>query len=261
MMFSNKMVCCLKANGKILREFKDTTYIPFGSEYSILLKNLNSLRASVKVSIDGTDVAEGINFIIGPNSDFELTRFIKNGNKNSGNKFKFIERTAQIEEYKGIGIEDGLIRIEFQFEKVYQSITVQPSWNHSPIYGGSLLSRSRDEGANTIQCGIANNDSSLYSAMDIVQCVAAPLTNDVGITVAGSISTQQFQTIVNFSLEPEKYVMVLKLLGETTQGQLITQAVTVKTKSTCITCGTVNKALAKFCHNCGTSLIDLSSTQ
>ena len=38
MMYANKLVASLKANGKILREFKDNVYIPFGSEYSFLLK-------------------------------------------------------------------------------------------------------------------------------------------------------------------------------------------------------------------------------
>ena len=82
MMFSNKMVCCLKANGKILREFKDTVYVPFGTQYSILLKNLNSVRAAVTVSVDGTDATENVELVIDQNSEFELTRFIKNGNQN-----------------------------------------------------------------------------------------------------------------------------------------------------------------------------------
>ena len=54
-MYNNQLVASLKANGKILREFKDTVYIPFGSEYSFLLKNLNTTRALVNVFIDGEE--------------------------------------------------------------------------------------------------------------------------------------------------------------------------------------------------------------
>ena len=58
MMYQSKLVASLKANGKILREFKDTVYIPFGSEYSFLIKNLNTQRAVVNIFIDGNDVVD-----------------------------------------------------------------------------------------------------------------------------------------------------------------------------------------------------------
>jgi hypothetical protein len=49
MMYHQKLVASIKANNKILREFKDTVYVPFASEYSILIKNLNTVRAVVNV--------------------------------------------------------------------------------------------------------------------------------------------------------------------------------------------------------------------
>jgi hypothetical protein len=116
-MYNSKFVSCIKSNGKVLREFKDTCYVPFGAEYSILLKNLHTVRALVSVTIDGTDVAEGGQFVVEPNREFEITRFIKNNNLNEGNKFKFIERTAGVEKHRGVKMDDGIIRITFQFEK------------------------------------------------------------------------------------------------------------------------------------------------
>ena len=44
MMYNNKLVAAIKSNGKVLREFGEEVYIPFGSEYSILIKNLHSVR-------------------------------------------------------------------------------------------------------------------------------------------------------------------------------------------------------------------------
>ena len=41
MVYNEKLVASVKCNGKVLREDKDTVYLPFGSEYSILLKNMN----------------------------------------------------------------------------------------------------------------------------------------------------------------------------------------------------------------------------
>ena len=117
MMYSNKLVASLKANGKILREFKDTVYIPFGSEYSFLLKNLHTQRAVVNIFIDGTNVVEG-GLVLDPGREVNLERYVKNGNLTEGNRFKFIERTQAIEDGpRGVKLEDGLIRIEFQYEQ------------------------------------------------------------------------------------------------------------------------------------------------
>ena len=118
MMHSNKMVCCLKASGKVLRETQtpDETqvFLPFGQEYSILLKNLNSKRALVNVTIDGESVVDG-SLVVPANGEFELERFVKDMNK--GNRFKFIQRTEAIGNHRGIKIDDGLIRISFKYEK------------------------------------------------------------------------------------------------------------------------------------------------
>ena len=53
MMYESKLAAAVKVKGRVLREFKDTVKIPFGSEYSILLKNLNTARALINVFIDG----------------------------------------------------------------------------------------------------------------------------------------------------------------------------------------------------------------
>lgn len=131
MMYSNKLVASLKANGKILREFKDTVYIPFGSEYSFLLKNLHTTRVVVNIFIDGENVVEG-GLVIDAGREVNLERYIKNNNLTEGNRFKFIERTAAIENGpRGIKLEDGLIRIEFQYEMP------RPVFNINQIFGSN----------------------------------------------------------------------------------------------------------------------------
>lgn len=131
-MYSQKLVASIKVKGKILREFKDTVYIPFGVEYSVLLKNLNTVRAVVNVFIDGENAVPG-GLVIDPGRSVDLERWIKNGNLTEGNKFKFIERTAKIEEGpRGIKEEDGLIRVEYQFE------IPRPVINVSNIIGGQF---------------------------------------------------------------------------------------------------------------------------
>lgn len=130
-MYNNQFVACIKANGKILREFnKGEIKIPFGTEFSILLKNLSNVRATASIYVDGTDVAPGNSFVVPAKGETEITRFVKNGNLSQGNKFKFIERTPGIEQHRGIKIEDGLIRIEFQFEKIKPLIVETHEHHH-----------------------------------------------------------------------------------------------------------------------------------
>src|ERR1039457_6291538 len=116
MMYQNKLVAAIKTNGKVLREFGETVRLPFGREFSLFLKNLNSVRCQVNIEIDGKDIADGNAFIVAANGSMDIERFLKNGNLNSGNKFKFIERTERVEEHRGgPQVEDGIIRVSFEF--------------------------------------------------------------------------------------------------------------------------------------------------
>lgn len=112
------VVAVIKTNGKVLREVDGTVFLPFGSEYSILLKNLKTVRIMASVSIDGEDTSQGRRFIIGPNASLELERYIRNGNLQAGNRFKFIKRTEGIEAHRGVKVDDGLVRVEYWTEQV-----------------------------------------------------------------------------------------------------------------------------------------------
>jgi hypothetical protein len=301
-MYNKKLAVAIKTNGKILREFanssktKDTVYIPFGSEYSVLLKNLNTVRVLTNVYIDGTNATPG-GLVLNAGQEIDLERWIKNGNLSTGNRFKFIERSGAVENHRGIKLEDGLIKVEYQFEKVYvyEPAPFNPGhWEWKPHYWGSpwyrgmtdTISHSDNSFGSTTPIGmrgssmgaISSNavrskgivgsasmnsisptsasltsDSATYNALDGDSDVKS-FYNDAGITVAGSKSTQQFQTAAWFATETESNIIILKLLGETPDNKPIRKAVTVKAKTKCTTCGTMNKAHAHFCHKCGTAL-------
>ena len=105
----------VKYQGKILRMKDGAFYLPFWSEYSIFLKNLNSRRASVKVHVDGQDALDYSSLILEPNTSTELQGFLSG--TVARNRFKFIQKTKQIQEHRGDRIDDGMIRVEFAFEK------------------------------------------------------------------------------------------------------------------------------------------------
>jgi len=252
-MYNNKLAVALKSAGKVLREFGETVYVPFGSEYSVLIKNLNSVRALIKIEIDGEDIGDGTKFIIEPNRDVELERYLKNYNLTSGNRFKFIERTNAIEQHRGVGVEDGLIRIEFNFEKVLSPFPSQYDGynnmrgivqNHNIPYASNNIGSNVNYSADITTTGNITNDASHTLS----------LTNDAGLTVPGSVSDQEFTDGVWFATEAKTHVIVLQMLGQTEDNQQVIKPVTVKAKSKCTTCGRTNKATSKFCTDCGTSL-------
>lgn len=241
MMYESKLAAAIKVNGKVLREFKDTVHIPFGSEYTILLKNLNTTRAVVNVFIDGNDMVPG-GLVLDPGREVDLERSVKNGNLTEGNRFKFIERTGNVEKHRGIGIEDGLVRIEFQFEQPPRPIV----WNTSSISGGIYPQGGILRGVNDVHYGVTCSTAS-YDATSVNSSHA--VLNDVGITVPGSRSDQKFTTAYVGALESVKHSMVFKLFGGT-----MPKPITVKHKPKCVTCGKQNKATSKFCQECGTAL-------
>ncbi len=284
MMYNQKLVASIKVKGKILREFKDTVYIPFASEYSILLKNLNTVRAVVNVFIDGENAVPG-GLVIDPGRSVDLERWIKNGNLTEGNRFKFIERTAKIEEGpRGIKEEDGLIRIEYQFE------LPRPVINVGSIFGGipsqypgvvDKYSNSRGwvtaSGATYSQVNVngmlrgvdysANGAAMQASASAAIDKVVPQATelhdgmatmdwcqSEAGITVPGSKSEQKFQHTTVGALDPTVHNIVLRIVGDLGHNKPVTKPVTVKAKPKCVTCGHQNKATAKFCSECGTAL-------
>lgn len=287
-MYSHKLAAAIKVNGKVLREFKDTAYIPFGSEYTILVKNLNTVRAVVNIFIDGDNVVPG-GLVINAGQEIDLERSIKNGNLTEGNKFKFIERTGAVEQHRGVKLEDGLIRIEYQFEQPPMRINDLPEWQKKQIWDGirysefqgatdkfTVTASGATYSANIngvmrgvdftngesvkaqattainnycAQNGIVSN-AEIHDGMATMDCAF----NDVGITVPGSRSEQKFSTVNMGQMETAKYSMVIRLLGETPDNIQITKPVTVKHKPKCVTCGKQNKAHAKFCTECGTAL-------
>lgn len=234
MMYNNKLVCSIKSNGKILREFKDIIYLKYDSEYSLLLKNLHTTKALVNIYIDGECVTLN-GLILSPSEEVEFERSLSNHNLNQGNKFKFIEMTDSIESHRGVKIEDGIIRVEFSFERAVTYIpTIQPTWIRGCSY----------ETAYSAAIGGVTNDGA----------IAVNNLNTSGITVPGSKSDQKFNYGHIGPLESEKHSIVFRLMGKTKEST-VTKTVTVKSKPRCVTCNRLNKSGSSYCSNCGTSLV------
>ena len=260
-MFKKNFVAVVKCKGKILREYSDgIVRLPFGSEYSIYLKNEETRPALVSIDVDGENVLKGHKLILDGGTSTEIKGFMRDMKET--NRFKFIKKTKEISDYRGDRIEDGLIKITFQFEEEVPTpvITCGPTWSdvyylNNPIIGGGLrgtagsstkFGNSITEGSNepNITCNFCCTDNGM-------------LNNKVddGITVKGTKVNQAYSYGNIGTLESTRNVIVLKLEGETkVKKKAVAKPVTVKTVLRCETCGRKNKPLNNFCYNCGTYL-------
>ena len=275
MMYNKKLVASVKSGGKIMREDGETVYLPFGSEYSLLLKNLNNRKALVKIEIDGRQVVDG-GLIINPNETIDLERFVLD-NMNEGPRFKFIEKTEEISDFRGDRIEDGIIRVEYQFEAEVVHVTPTIVYKYEPWDSGSrpVFYRGNTtvgKTTSTYTCDVQNtyfasglnvgasidgsSDNSfqkgeIYDGMATMDMDVS--ANDAGITVHGSQSNQKFVTGHIGVLEFDKHVICLNIKGQVGQAK-VAKPVTVNRKITCPTCGKRNNTNVKFCGKCGTNL-------
>ena len=258
MVYQDKFVAEVKSSGKILRMKDGYVSLPFGSEYTILLKNLSSRKASVKISIDGDDVLGGSSLILDPNTESELKGFL-NGNV-AKNSFRFIQKTEEIANHRGDRIDDGIIRIEFAYEKENKlnvllenkDVHVYHHWNYDNWFtGDSTVKYSSDPMSHTINSG--DITGAPLSSITCQQSLGQTPMPDEGITVKGSEINQHFNYACIGELENSQ-VIIIRLKGMTASGKVVQTPLTVKDKLECPTCGRKSNSSFKFCPNCGTFL-------
>lgn len=292
MVYQKKFVVVVKHNGKILRGQDDNTvYLPFNSEYSVVLKNLNSRDAVASISIDGQSI--GNDLIIKAGDTVEVERFIQD--LDCGHRFRFIQKTREISDHRGDRLDDGLIRVEYRFQvkkpaPVINIIPFSLEWPHAkeihhhyhyfktygyprfywpePGAGGAIWGNV----SGTLTGGPATYGMNMVSGEPVtanfcadagplgeasvknMRSLGEPVPQE-GITVKGSESNQQFSYGHIGQLEEYSEVIILRLRGITHDGRTpISHAITVKTKLECSTCGRKSTSSSTFCSHCGTAL-------
>lgn len=268
-MYNEKLVVCIKNNGKILREQDSIVHLPFSSEYQIYIKNLHTRKCKINVEIDSTLVIKGL--LLNAGENINLERFVEGFSNSSGPRFKFIEKTQQISDFRGDKAEDGLIRVEYQFEKqkpVVNTIIerrVTEYKPYTPYYnnfwygnvglGAETTFSETSYGINTASYSACADNIKAINDTPVQQFSALRSASLDGITVHGSDSKQAFSYGSIGELEENKHVIILKLFGTTSNNEEVIKPITVETKIQCSTCGTKSNSYMKFCGNCGTRLI------
>jgi len=256
MMYVEKFVVSLKVDGKFLRDNESTVRIPFGTEYGIYLKNLESRDSVVKVSIDGKDVLGGKEIIIRSGSFLELEGFLED--MNVKNKFKFIELTKEIEDFRGYMSEDSLIKVEVRYQKPKPTVQEfvghwiytypnRSTWSEITYSSNTSVSNDTSEIHYLGGHGMSSGNATIKSV-----AMAGIPTSDIGITVKGQETNQNFGNGYIGDLELTPHVIILRLSGYKENKTEVKQYVTTKEKIKCLTCGKENSTEFKFCPKCGT---------
>lgn len=261
MVYKNNFIAVVRYKGRIMRDVDGTVSLPFGSEYSIRLKNKDSRTAVVRIEVDGEDVMAGHRYIVPGNSTRELEGFLK-GLK-ATHKFRFIKKTKEISKFRGDRIDDGIIRIEFWYEQTAQVtpwVTVYPSTG-TYHYSNDFTLTDNSGTCGPIQQLYTQTAGDISSGLksSTIACsheVAAP-KSDEGITVKGTKADQNFQYGNVGVLETQSSVIVIRLKGQVKRKgkvEKIRKPITVRTRIQCPTCGRRWKSHLKFCGNCSTAL-------
>jgi hypothetical protein len=259
MMFKSDFVAVVVSSGKIMREAVDslgeiTVRLPFGSEYSVRLKNLNTVKAVVNVEIDGRDAGRGV--IVEPGATVELKGFLEG--LRVKNRFRFIRKTETISKHRGDRIEDGIIRVTYKFEKIWEPIKLNPYVPYPWYPGHTYWTYTQDvynTGGGTQGNTVTTRNKSLgdFGGDNAVFCCNS--INEPGITVKGSETRQDFVYGDVGFLEETEHAINIKLVGhDRVSGKIINKPITTKTKVFCSTCGKKCKSSYKFCPRCSTYL-------
>jgi hypothetical protein len=253
MSYSNNFVVCVLVDGKVLEERADGVVpIPFGSEYTIRLRNKNSRKAVAKVFIDNEDKTNGGSVVVNANDYVDLERSTLDSDNQ---KFKFVKSDSPQAADAGKSPDkdfNGVIRIEWKLEveqpkvqKEYVPYPVpwpQPIWPRRP-YPWHLPER---YGIVKERYGIIDTSSSPMSFCSNRTRSLKSSDLSEGCTVQGSQSTQTFRN-VHIKLESTTTVMQLVLRGYNIERP----AEVLAEGKYCTECGAKAAKRAKFCANCG----------
>lgn len=247
-MYRNKFIALIKKDGIPLRELGNKyVYLPFGSEYSIELRNNNYKRALAKIYIDGTPVTQN-GIVINSKTTINLERFILDGNLSKGKRFKFVSvNDSPIHDPNNS--QNGVVKIELWLEKDYFISPISSSW--WPTTPLSYLGGTTTLLCGTVTCATTtsrNSTSTWLSDKETFNNISNTTLSNTGVTVEGGNSNQQFTVTHPFELETYHTTLELILQG-------VENEITTSSTMYCTKCGKKVQPTHSFCSRCGAVVV------
>lgn len=242
-MNNTKLVSAIVVDGKTLIKKDGKSELPFGCEYSLYMKNLENRKVSISVSIDGKDILNGNKIILDSNEDIKLERFLED--LDEGRKLRFIQKTKEIENFRGNRAEDGIIVINYTYERERHSALHVGGISSADLFGsslGSVHSKYASIRSNSVNSTLSHSGdvgACFNSSVDTSCSVETQsLSSEKGITVEGSKSEQKFNRAWIGDLEYKTHVDTIELFGYESKVGIEVACETIFVKQ-------------KFCPSCG----------
>jgi len=282
-MYSNGHVVAVQVNGKTVNDSNGKVLLPFGVEYSLMLKNRNDRKVVARVYIDGEEVTKSGRLILDANSSLNLERYVED--MNNGARFKFVPLANDKVKDKGDS-EKGYVEVRFQLVKPTQSQVIyheehiyhnhhhfndywtypiykgpyyigDPVWcstNGDPVWcstnggcGGTCTSNSSNN-MTSISCSVGGSlNEANVEKQYFAKIEDNHLIEEAGATIKGSNSDQKFSYSYVGELEAQETVIRFQLVG-TSDKEIALQY----TKTHCNQCGKRYETNDNFCSKCGT---------
>lgn len=238
---SNNFNLWIIVNGNEQRIVNDTVYIPFGTEYAIRVRNNNDVRAQFGLEIDGLENPD--RFVIGPHETVTIERFLE-GNLKNGSRFKFVSENNAAVQNPGSS-QNGKIRVKFWKELIPLAPT-PTHWGYKRSRPWIWTSDDSIRYSTTSTTPFLMNASANSVVDAYADSVFGSCVNDsqIGATIEGSKSNQEFTTVSRFPVEFVPTVLELTLRGATPA------EINSKVKY-CSQCGTKTTKNANYCSSCG----------
>jgi hypothetical protein len=228
-------------------------FLPFHSEYSILLKNKNQKKAVCEVTVDGMDTLGGKRLVLPPNGEIILERFCLDGDLQQGKKFLFVPvDDPRVQDSSNSS--NGVIQVRFWLEA--ESVYINPvpyvnPWPHHPWNPWNPWNPYYPYRDNTwTTFSDTNKGTGGTFCKGVSNSVNYCSTESRGATVESSnISQQQFHPEQVGSLESNFTTITLRL-------KPYKESVTVSNTRHvyCTRCGRKNSRGDNFCSSCGNKL-------
>ena len=248
-----KLVSAIVVDGKTLIKKDGRSELPFGCEYSIYMKNLENRKVLISVSIDGNDILNGKQIILNSGEEITLERFLEN--LDEGRKLRFIQKTKEIEAFRGNNAEDGLVVINYTYERektnTYSVKGIQRGGfldGFGDLYGSGPVYAATNS-VNSVEASLSANTAPIQDQ--------ASLSCEKGITVEGSKSNQAFSRGWIGELEYTTHVDTIELFGYKSKAGIEPEVSTIFVKEKyCPSCGSRYSAIGdvEYCSKDGTFL-------
>lgn len=209
-------------------------HIPFNTEYAVRVRNNTANRIKFFLRIDG--LASSEQYIANPFQTVTIERFL-NGDLESGRKFKFVSINDPNVQNPSSS-ENGQVVVEIMPEKQLQ-ITTLGQKRRIPSY--RYYQTTNTLPYDTICC----NSTMLFAGAN----------NNVGATVEGSFSNQQFEYVDDFVGTGINTILSVTLRAIPEKVKL--NSMQISPERFCANCGNKYRLESgvNFCTYCGTKLL------